>query len=201
MPSSSDPGDPAMTHEVMRRSSGTGCEAGPVDITVRPATRDDRPALRAIERRAGERFREVGMPEVADDEPPSLDVLATFVDAGRAWVVPGATGEPVGYAVVEEVDGNAHIEQVSVDPAYQGQRVGRALIDEVATWATRNRLPAITLTTFVDVAWNAPLYRHLGFVDIPDKDLGPGLRAVMQAEAAHGLDPRQRVAMRRPVDP
>lgn len=172
-----------------------------MDITVRPATRDDRPALRAIERRAGERFREVGMPEVADDEPPSLDVLATFVDAGRAWVVPGATGEPVGYAVVEEVDGNAHIGQVSVDPAYQGQRVGRALIDEVATWATRNRLPAITLTTFVDVAWNAPLYRHLGFVDIPDKDLGPGLRAVMQAEAAHGLDPRQRVAMRRPVDP
>lgn len=47
-----------------------------MDITVRPATRDDRPALRAIERRAGERFREVGMPEVADDEPPSLDVLS-----------------------------------------------------------------------------------------------------------------------------
>ena len=36
---------------------------------IRPATTADAPALRAIERAAGEAFRAIGMDVVADDEP------------------------------------------------------------------------------------------------------------------------------------
>ena len=134
-----------------------------MSIAIRPPSIDELPALRAIERLAGERFREMGLPEVADDEPPPLDVLARYAGDGRCWVAVDDAAGPIGYVVVDSVDGNAHVEQVSVHPAHQGAGVGRALIERVSAWAGESGMPAVTLTTFSDVPWNAPLYRHLGF--------------------------------------
>jgi GNAT superfamily N-acetyltransferase len=166
-------------------------------VTVRPGRPEDGPALRAIERAAGDRFREVGLPDVADHEPASTDVLTGYAIAGRSWVAADATDEPVGYVLVDVVDGNAHIEQVSVQPSHQGAGVGRALIEQVRAWAAAADLPALTLSTFSGVPWNAPLYRHLGFRDLAEDELGPELRALRDEEADHGLDPATRVCMRR----
>ncbi|HSL59279.1 MAG TPA: GNAT family N-acetyltransferase [Acidimicrobiales bacterium] len=163
---------------------------------IRATTPADGEQLRAIERAAGERFREAGLPDIADDEPPSTEVLAAYATAGRSWVAEDPEGRVIGYVIVAVVDGNAHIEQVSVDPRHQGRGVGRALVDQVRVWATDTGRPAVTLTTFRDISWNAPLYRHLGFSDLADDELGPELRAVRDAEAAHGLDPTTRVCMR-----
>jgi GNAT superfamily N-acetyltransferase len=165
-------------------------------IGIRAARPDDGPVIREIERLAGERFREVGMPEVADDEPPSLTVLDAYAAAGSSWVAVDDHGTPVGYVLVDVVDGNAHVEQVTVHPVEQGQGIGRALIDAVRSWAAETGRPAVTLTTFADVAWNAPLYRHLGFRDLADAEVGPELRALRDREAGHGLDPSRRVCMR-----
>ena len=167
-------------------------------IGIRPATAGDGDRLRAVERAAGERFREIGMPEVADDEPPTVDALAGYATDGRSWVAT-ADDTVVGYVLVDLVDGAAHVEQLSVHPDHQGQGVGRALLDHVARWADGLALPWVTLTTFTDVPWNAPLYRHLGFAELTDRDLGPGLRAIVAAEAAHDLDPARRAVMRRAV--
>ncbi len=98
--------------------------------------------------------------------------------------------------LVDVVDGAAHVEQVSVRPDRQGTGVGRALLDQVRAWAISTGRDAITLTTFADVPWNRPLYEHLGFHVVDEVDIGPELRAVRQAEAAHGLDPAARVCMR-----
>lgn len=57
-------------------------------------------------------------------------------------------------------------------------------------------MPAVTLTTFSDVSWNAPLYRHLGFRVLAEHEIGPQLQAARDAETAHGLDPTRRVCMR-----
>ena len=103
---------------------------------------------------------------------------------------------PVGYVIVDDIDGNAHIEQVSVLPDRQGAGVGRALVDRVRAWAAENRRPAITLTTFSDVPWNRPLYEHLGFTVLADDEIGPELRALRSLESSHGLDPGIRVCMR-----
>jgi GNAT superfamily N-acetyltransferase len=168
----------------------------PHTIAIRPARPGDRAALRAIERAAGERFREVGLPDVADDEPPSLDTLAGYVSAGRAWVATGGDGQPVGYVLVDVVDGAAHVEQASVLPDRQGAGIGRALLDHVRAWAAESGRRAVTLTTFADVAWNRPLYEHLGFRVLDEGEIGPELRALVRAEAAHGLDPASRVCMR-----
>jgi GNAT superfamily N-acetyltransferase len=166
-----------------------------VTIAIRPAHRDDGLLLRVLERQAGERFREAGLGWVADAEPASVDVLADYAEAGRSWVAVDGAGEPVGYALVDVVDGGAHVEQVSVRPDHQGRGVGRALLGQVRSWALDQRFSAITLTTFADVAWNRPLYEHLGFRVLSEAEIGPGLRGVRDEEAAHGLDPSTRVCM------
>jgi hypothetical protein len=57
-----------------------------VDIELGQTTTGDAAPLRELERDAGGRFREVGFDFVADDEPPSVEVLSSYVDAGRGWV-------------------------------------------------------------------------------------------------------------------
>jgi len=165
-------------------------------VEIRSSRAGDGERLREIERLAGEQFRTVGLASVADDEPASVDELAGYAAAGRGWVVVDGTDEPVAYVIVDIVDGAAHIEQISVRPDHQGLGIGGALIDQVGQWAHETGCSALTLTTFVDVAWNGPLYAHLGFVVIPEAEIGPQLRAVQAAEVAHGLDPSRRVCMR-----
>ncbi|NAZ78390.1 GNAT family N-acetyltransferase, partial [Kineococcus sp. T13] len=99
------------------------------------------------------------------------------------------------------VDGAAHVEQVSVDPAWGRRGLGRALLEAAAGRAARRGLAALTLTTFADVPWNAPYYARLGFAVLPDDRLGPGLRAVVERERAHGLHAWPRVVMRRDLGP
>lgn len=168
-------------------------------FTIRAATPNDGAALREIERRAGERFREIGLDAVADDEPMSIEVLAAYADDGRSWVVVDGDGVPRGYLLVDIVDGAAHVEQVSVVPEWQGRGVGRALLDRAERWAVAAGRTALTLTTFSEVPWNRPLYEHLGFRVLAEHEIGPGLRRAREHEAAAGLDPSTRVAMRRDV--
>ncbi|MGH9919931.1 MAG: GNAT family N-acetyltransferase [Nitrososphaerales archaeon] len=88
------------------------------------------------------------------------------------------------------------MEQIGVLPDHQGRGIGRALLDQIASWAPQTVRQAITLTTFAAVLWNRPLYEHLGFHILPETEIGPELMAVRNREAAHGLDPTIRVCMR-----
>jgi len=110
-------------------------------------------------------------------------------------------GEVVGYVLVAEVDGAAHVDQVSVRPDRQGQGVGRALLDQVRAWATDTALPAISLTTFAEVPWNQPVYEHLGFEVISDSEIGPELRGIVRAESAQSWGTAARVTMRLLLEP
>jgi len=163
---------------------------------IRASRPSDGAALRKIEQSAGERFRAIGMESVAEDEPLSEAELAAYAIGARSWVAVDAADHPVGYVLVDEVDGNAHVAQISVVPESQGQEVGRALLDRVRTWAIAANFPAITLTTFNEVQWNRPLYEHLGFVVLSEEEIGPDLQMVRRDEPDSGLDPATRVCMR-----
>ncbi|MEV0896106.1 GNAT family N-acetyltransferase [Actinoplanes sp. NPDC049802] len=168
-------------------------------MRIRPARAGDLTRLQEIERAAGEPFRAIGMTEIADDEPPTIDTLAGCVRAGHAWVATvAASGDlPVGYLIADLIDGNLHIEQVSVHPGHARQGIGRRLIEHAAGQARAAGVPALTLTTFADVPWNAPYYRRCGFAELDADALPAGLRAVRDHEAAIGLDRWPRVCMRR----
>jgi ribosomal-protein-alanine N-acetyltransferase len=163
-------------------------------VVLRPAEPADLPRLQDVERAAGERFRALGMAAVADDDPPSPELLAVHQRAGCAWVAV-EDGRVVGYLLLhpDGVDGNAHVEQVSVHPDHGGRGTGRRLLDLAAEVARAQGRPALTLTTFAEVAWNAPWYRRLGFRDVPDP--GPQLRALRAREADLGLDAWPRVCL------
>ena len=164
-------------------------------MRIRPAEERDLDRLAPIERAAGRMFAAIGMPEIAEHEPLPVDERPTY----RAWVAVDDDDQPVAYVLVEEVDGCAHVEQISVHPDVAGQRLGSRLLDTVADWAATTDLVALTLITFRDVPWNRPYYERLGFRVLDDGDLGPGLRAKREAEVAKGLDPTARVCMRRDV--
>jgi GNAT superfamily N-acetyltransferase len=166
-------------------------------VPIRLAEPEELPALQQIEVRAGERFIEIGMPEIAAHPPPELDELAGA--AAVLVAVPDEGGEPVGYAVIELVDDETHLQQISVLPELGGQGVGTVLLEAVVDWARARGDAAVTLTTFRDVAFNGPLYERRGFRHVPEDQWTPALRAIIAAQAAMGMDPATRTVMRRAV--
>jgi GNAT superfamily N-acetyltransferase len=166
-------------------------------VAIREARSDEIAALQGIEAAAGRLFAEIGMGDVADDELPSCESLRDYVSEGRAWVAVDDLDRPVGYLLAEVLDGNAHIEQVSIHPDYGRKGVGRSLIEHLAAWAGERCMPALTLTTFADVPWNAPYYERCGFRILSADEQTPGLRGKLEEEAARGLDRWPRVCMRR----
>ncbi|MER6252113.1 GNAT family N-acetyltransferase [Streptomyces sp. NPDC001584] len=166
-------------------------------MAIRRAGLDELPLLQGIERAAGRCFRDIGMPEIADDEPLTLDELAPYQRAGLAWVSVDGADAPGAYLIAERVEGNLHVEQVSVHPDRARRGLGRGLLEHVAEFARSEGAPALTLTTFTEVPWNAPYYARCGFRPLADAGLTPGLREIREREAAHGLDRWPRVCMRR----
>ena len=167
-------------------------------IVVRSADINDVPAMQAVENAAGERFREIDDPRIAqraDDPPYSADGLARAIAERRAWVALDNGGVVIGFAVAWTVDGEGHLEELAVTPEHGRRGVGRVLVDEVVVWASKQRLPSITLTTFRDVPWNAPYYEKLDFRIVTT--LTPALQAMVDQQATWGLDPTLRVVMRR----
>lgn len=164
---------------------------------LRPARPDEIETLRAIERASAGRFVGV-MDELADDEPTPIPVLADRIAAG-GLLAAVADLDLTAFVMFRRVEDSLYIEQIDVLPAFAGQRIGARLLDAVSGKARAQGLSALTLSTFRDVPWNAPWYRRLGFVDIADVGLTPGLLEIRQEHLARGLDERQRTFMRRPV--
>lgn len=168
-------------------------------MNIRTAHRDELPGLRDLEVAAGVLFREIGMTDVAEHPPPALEAFHHFRQTGRLWVSVDDADKPTGFVFVELVDGAVHIEQVSVHPEHQGRGIGRQLIEYVDRWAAGQGISALTLSTFRNVPWNGPYYARLGFSELADDELTPGLAEIQAAETALGLDPAERVFMRRAV--
>ncbi|MBL1078771.1 GNAT family N-acetyltransferase [Nocardia sp. 2] len=169
-------------------------------MRIRPATVTDLPTLQKIEIAAGEPFRTLGMTEIAEDEPPALETLEVYQRAGRARVAVDDSDHPVAYLLHDRADDTVHISQVSVHPEHARRGIGRALIEDLADRARAQGVAALSLTTFVEVPWNAPYYERLGFRPLDPAELTPDLLRVRTHEAEIGLDRWPRTAMRRELD-
>jgi GNAT superfamily N-acetyltransferase len=138
----------------------------------------EHPALRQIEQDADEMFSAVGIGPF--NGAPEDDHLAS------AAVILVYGTPPLGFACVDLVDGLAHLWQLSVRPDQGRQGIGSELLHAVCHWATQNHYPAVTLTTFRDVPWNAPFYARHGF--LPVAEPSPGLVSIRQHEQEIGDD-------------
>lgn len=144
--------------------------------------------LPEIDRRAESQFRLAGM------ELPSILFPVDELRESEAVFVAGRP--PVGFVQINELDGVAHVEELAVLPSHMRQGIGSALLDAACDWARSAGYPAVTLTTYSDVAWNAPFYAARGFLELTE--LLPGLAGVRAWERDIGLNAvGRRIAMRR----
>lgn len=111
----------------------------------------------------------------------------------------GAGEGPVAWMWLSTADGDLLLEQVSVDPAYRGKRIGSALIEGAVDHGRAEGFAGVVLTTFRDIPWNGPLYRRLGFRTMQDAEIGPELRAIRRSETEAGLDVLQRECLRKRI--
>ncbi|MFS2089679.1 GNAT family N-acetyltransferase [Paenarthrobacter nicotinovorans] len=118
---------------------------------IRLAHSDDLQMMQDIERAAGETFRQLGMDQIADDEPFPVETLGAYAAAGRAWVYVDGLDYPVAYLLADVVDGNGHVEQVSVHPDYAHQGIGHELLHAARIWTRGHGMQRQTLSTFRDV--------------------------------------------------
>lgn len=166
------------------------------NYAIRLARVEELPALREIERAAGRLFAEIGLDNVANATPLPLDFLQAQQGAGLVWVLTDADDQPVGFAAASELDGALYLEEIDVHPAHGRRGLGKWLIETLCVWAEKQGYPAVTLSTFRDVPWNAPFYSRIGFRIIEDGEMGPGLQALLE-HSAQVWFPLLRVCMRR----
>jgi Acetyltransferase (GNAT) family/Glyoxalase/Bleomycin resistance protein/Dioxygenase superfamily len=86
---------------------------------------------------------------------------------------------------------------MDVLPAHGRRGLGTLLLDKACAWAQAQGHPAVTLSTFRDVPWNAPFYARNGFRALQPSEWTPGMRAIRDNETEHGLRVEARVFMRR----
>jgi GNAT superfamily N-acetyltransferase len=164
---------------------------------IRPARAAEADALREIERAAGQSFASVGYPDVARHEPTPAAALRDAITDGALFVAVTPSDDPVGFLLCTEIDGDLYVQELAVHPDHAGHRLAVPLLQAAEDLARSLGLPALSLTTFRSVPWNAPYYERLGFHILPDNQIGPSLRFVIARQKAAGLDVANRVAMRR----
>ncbi|MDK1359284.1 GNAT family N-acetyltransferase [Arthrobacter sp. zg-Y1219] len=169
----------------MRRSVPVIREAGAEDLALLPALEAASDSLLA------------GMAGVRDSGPGAdpLPPPGSAADLASALHLLVAGTPPVGFARLEEVDGQAHLEQLSVHPDTAGAGLGRALVSAALEWAKGQGYTSMTLCTFAGVPFNAPFYASCGFGTVAEP--GGELQALREHEKEIGLDALgERVAMR-----
>jgi ribosomal protein S18 acetylase RimI-like enzyme len=90
--------------------------------------------------------------------------FAGEIAAGRVAVIE-SDGLVVGYMIAWAESDAYVIDNIAVEPARQGEGLGRHLIDHAVGEARRLRLPTVRLYTNVAMTENLSMYAHLGFVE------------------------------------
>ena len=122
------------------------------------------------------------------------EVWARSVRSGRTHLAISEPAEPIAFAALSEVDGAAHLAQLSVRRAWMGRGVGRALLERALEHCRPSGV--VWITTYAHLPFNAPFYERHGFVRVEDESAGPELRAILARERCALPAPEQRIAMK-----
>jgi GNAT superfamily N-acetyltransferase len=165
------------------------------DWSLRLARPTDAEAMPEIERAAAAAF--AAAPGLA-----SLDLAGTRTEADYARLIRKGhclvayVGEAMaGFLVAERFSRELHIWEMDVAPPFQRRGIGAGLVRAAQIDARNSGITALTLTTFRDLAWNAPFYARLGFDEVTALDAHPRLAGELANEVDDGLPADKRCAM------
>ncbi|AKT44024.1 GNAT family N-acetyltransferase [Chondromyces crocatus] len=163
--------------------------------TIRSARYGDLDRLPEVERDAGARFRDVGLPRIAEAAPTPIAQLERARGTGLLWIAADESDMPVGFVMSSRVPSWIYLAEIAVITRASGHGIGRSLIDEVKATATREGLLGVVLRTYAQVPWNAPYYVRLGFEELAEALVPEALIDIPQREPELGLDPKARLFM------
>lgn len=160
-------------------------------MNIRPARPDDAALLPAIERSAAQSFGTLeDLAWLAGHDVLDVEQHLGFIARGLHWVAVDGGNQPLGFLCASDQGDELYIEELSVARPAQGKGLGRQLLQQVENRARAEGFKALTLTTFVDVPWNAPFYARLGFLYLDANQLSGFLREQLAHERAIGLPGR-----------
>lgn len=127
---------------------------------VRPATLEDVAAISACVDRAYQMY----VARIGKEPAPMLADYAALVARDLVHVL--SLGDRLaGIIVLLARDDHLFVENVAVDPAFQGRGLGRRLMAFAETTARERGLSSIRLYTNVHMSENFPFYLRLGYVE------------------------------------
>lgn len=145
-----------------------------------------------IERAAAVAF--VGEPAVDPARTRTAADYTRLIRRGHCLVA--HVGEVMaGFLVAEPFRRELHIWEMDVAPAFQRRGIGAGLVRAAQIDARNTGFKALTLTTFRDLAWNAPFYAQLGFEEVTALDAHLRLSGELANEVDDGLPANRRCAM------
>lgn len=160
-------------------------------MVIRQAVYEDLDALAAIEQSAAKLFRGTVM-EFAMDDPPLDNVrLKTALSGNTLWIAE-QDAVRAGFLCAHLIGTLLYIDELAVAAEYQGQGLGRALM-EICIADARKRFKRIALLTDRELPWSAPFYARLGFVEWNSPSTA--VAAKLEEEIAYGFDVKRRCAM------
>jgi ribosomal protein S18 acetylase RimI-like enzyme len=144
-------------------------------MTLRPAVPSDAPRVREIARAAyGHYVERIGRPP-----RPMLDDYAAVVRDADVTVAE-RDGTVAGFVVLEVADEGFLIDNLAVDPSYQGTGAGRALLEHAEAAAGRAGFDSIYLYTHELMTENQALYARIGYVEYDRRDHGDAVLVYMR---------------------
>jgi len=175
----------------------------PTGYAIRHALPGDVPALPDVEEQAGRLFDtydgDLGLTDEIFSHITSIETFEKARHAGHLWVAVGPTREIVGFALVRDLGGCAHLDELDVLPSHGQRGLGAGLLAAVCDWAHEARYPAVTLSTFRDVPWNGPFYQRRGFHVVEPSTLSSEHVELVASERRRGLRTDLRVVMANPI--
>lgn len=163
-------------------------------VSIRPARHGDLDRLLDIEHAATAALARF-VPALAEAAPTDRYRFAGMLRRGESLVATLDDGTVAGFAIAGPLGGIYWLTEMGVDPSSGRRGIGTALllaVIERARWADH---PAIGLTTFRDVPFNAPFYARHGFIAVDPAELEPEIGGRLAAETPAGTDPDSRVMM------
>ena len=151
-----------------------------------------------LEQSAGLSFRaDRELAWLADADNLSAERYREIIGEGWSWIAEDAQARPTAFMAATLEAEELHIWEFNVRVECQRRGIGRRLLQRFIAEAAAAKAPAITLTTFRDVPWNAPFYHSMGFELLSANALDPRLAGLLDAEARKGLPAARRCAMRK----
>jgi ribosomal protein S18 acetylase RimI-like enzyme len=127
---------------------------------IRRAATDDAARIGAIARAAYDKY----VPRIGREPAPMLADFAAEIAADHVVVIETA-GKVDGYMIAWPEMDAFFIDNIAVDPARQGEGLGRQLMDHAVGEARRLSLPTVRLYTNVAMTENLSMYARIGFVE------------------------------------